>query len=216
MAIVNDIVSSALRLCRIYDNNPEKLNNAFNDFNLMLKGMDEKINLPTFENFTLTANTRDYTIGEGADLNTIRPVKIISGFLRNSDNSDYYLNVNISKQNWDNIANKNLVSIPEGLYYIPNFPYGNIYFDRYPDYAYTFYLTSIKPYAVYTGLDEQIIQPPEFEKFLIYSLAIDIAPTYGIQLFNSIFEQYQLLKESIVNRYSKPVPEAKLDDALFR
>jgi hypothetical protein len=216
MATVKDIITGAMRLCRIFDTeNPTKLADGLTDFNTFLSSLEEDIIFPTLENFSLTSGTESYTMGSGGDFDTTRAISIISAYIRDTDNQDHELDVDLAKIDYDKIIDKDALIRPTQLFFLYDYPLGTIYFNSAP-LAETLYLTSLKPVANYTSITDTIIQPPEFLKFLKYNLALDIAPTYGMKLQPSVIQQAVLTKEIIRNRYAQPVPEAKFDSALLR
>ena len=213
---VQELLEKALEKCRIKNPSTEMLSKALGDFNLMLKSLNEELIFPTSENFTLTVGTESYSIGDGGDFDTIRPLEIKSAFLRDSDDVDHPLNVDISKEDYDKITDKDYSTRPSGLYYAPEYPLGYIYFDTAPAEADTLYLYSVKPFAEYTTLTTDLTQPVEMEKFLIFNLAIDIAPAYGISLPNTLLLDVERMRDQIERRYAKPTPLASFDEALTR
>jgi hypothetical protein len=215
MATVKDIITGALRLFRIYDqDHPIKLANGLKDFNEFLSSLEEDIIFPTLESFSLTSGIVSYTMGNGGDFDTNRAISITSAYIRDADNQDHVIDVDLAKVDYDKIVNKNCSIRPTKLFFLYDYPLGTIYFNSAPQ-AETLYLTSLKPIANYTSIGDTIIQPPEFIKFLKYNLALDIAPTYGMVLDPTVVQQALFLKEIIRNRYSQPVPEANFDVELL-
>jgi len=217
MATVNTIVVSALRLCRQRDTtNATRLDEAREALNNMLKGWEEILHHSVVkEYFTLTAGTGVYTIGEDGDFDTIRPMGIVSAYIEDSGGIDYEVSV-IAKEDYDAINNKSEVSRPDKLFYNPTNPLGTIYFNYLPESAETFYLTSFKEFTEYAALEDTILEPVEYEKAMIYNLAVDLAPEYGIQLQQTVIEQSIVLKNAIMNRNSSTVPEMNFDFSMLR
>lgn len=217
MAIVSDIVYAALRKIGIRDtSNTTRMAEALSCFNNMLSSWHESIIVPTSESFTLTVGDAEYTIGSGGDFNTVRPTKIISAYIRSTDNYDYPVDCYTSRQDYDRIAEKNLDGRPSNLLYVLEYPLGKIYFDSEPESAETFYLTSVKPYAAYTTLADTILQPVEYENAMIYNLAVELAPEYNQIAPNTVIEMAVILKNDITNRNAQPVPEVEFPSEILR
>lgn len=144
----------------------------------------------TTESFTLSA-TSEYTIGTGGTLNTTRPTKILSAFVR-VGGVDYPLR-EMSLQAYNEISFKDISGIPDVYNYTPNFPLGLFKVFPKPSAAYTLFVTSEKPLSS-LAVDDVISLPPGWEMMLIYNLAVIISPEYGQPLDQTI---YQIAKETL-------------------
>lgn len=133
----------------------------------------------TLENFTLSANVATYTIGSGGAFNTVRPIKIISAYVR-SGGIDYPLNIEI-EENYDTIALKNTGSIPESLIYSNAYPLATITLYPVPTTADILYLRSEKQLSSFT-LNQTVDLPPGWRRALIHNLAVELASEYGQQV----------------------------------
>jgi len=216
--LVSDAVARALRLCGVRNvSDSQRIAEGMNALNLMLKSWGEHMLIPTKESFTLTVDTYEYTIGDGADFDTTRPMSILSAYIEDSSGYDYEVDVSMSPIDYDKITDKDYSTRPEKLYYAAEFnsQYGKIYFDSAPDTAETFYLTSFKGYTEYTSTSDVLVQPPEYEKAIIYNLAIDLAPEYSVQLMQTVINQAIMLKDEISKKIYK-VPMSKIDGELLR
>jgi hypothetical protein len=219
MAIVSDIVYGGLRLCGIrYDTlTTTQLAEALTAFNEMIASWEEIHHYaPAEETLTLTAGTESYTIGSGGDLDTTRPMRIESAFIRDSDGYDHSVNVILSKREYDEIYDKDISGRPDALYYAPENTLGILYFNKAPDAAETLYISSIKPYPAYSALTDTLLEPIEYEDALRYNFAITIAPEHNVSLLNTVIEKSVILKNDIARRNSRLVPSAKVDPALRR
>ncbi|MDH3324951.1 MAG: hypothetical protein OEL89_04900, partial [Candidatus Peregrinibacteria bacterium] len=105
---------------------------------------------------------------------------------------------------------------PERLYYSLEYPLGKIFFKTAPESAEDLYMASMKSLTIYSALTDTIDFPAEYEKFLIYNLAIDVAPEFNVNLQGNVIEQWGLLRNTISNRNANPIPTAKFDSALLR
>jgi hypothetical protein len=214
---VLELVTEALRKTGSRDTtNTTLLANGLTGLNRLLSSWDEiLIPYTTVDSLALTAGTASYTIGVGGAIDTVRPLSIVSAYLRSSDGYDYDINVKLSRKDYDLVYDKDFAGRPTALYYNASNPLGYIYFDSAPSEADTFYMTSYKPITTYTALTDTILQPVEYEKAMIYNLAIDLAEENSIQLLPSVFQQAKILLDKITTRNSEPTSVAKLDMALF-
>ncbi len=131
----------------------------------------------TLENFTLSANTSAYTIGNSATFDTASPVAIISAYIRDGG-YDYGVDI-ISDQDYAALENKTQTGRPFVLSYNNDYPAGTLKFYYTPNQAYNFYILSEKQLTSITALDSVLSLPAGWNRALIYNLAIDLAPEYG-------------------------------------
>lgn len=127
------------------------------------------------ENFALSSAS-SFTIGPGGAFNTVRPVMIDGGFIRESD-QDYPLRV-IGRDDYDRISSKSTQDRPDRLFYDPSFPLGRVYFYPSPTGG-TAFLNMQKILQSFPAGITAVSLPPGYEEALAYSLAVRIAPEYG-------------------------------------
>jgi hypothetical protein len=132
----------------------------------------------TLESFTLSAGTAAYTIGPGGAFDTVRPVKLISGYVR-SGSIDYPLEIE-TEENYDSVALKSTGSIPSYMILTNTHPLAKLTFYPVPAASYQFYLRSEKPLASFT-LHQEVDLPPGWKRALVHNLAIELIPEYGQQ-----------------------------------
>lgn len=144
----------------------------------------------TFENFTLSANDTTYTIGIGGDFNTVRPIKIITAYVR-SGNIDYPLSL-VNDEQYASITLKTVSGIPEFLNYTNAFPLGTINIYPAPSQGYQLFLVTEKQLSTFT-LNQTVSLPPGWKRMLIYNLAVELAPEYGQEVPQIT---YQIAKDS--------------------
>jgi hypothetical protein len=123
------------------------------------------------ETLTLTG-AASYTIGMGGALNTARPVKIESAYVRLSDN-DYHAKL-ASAEAWYRLAAKTTTgSVAEWLYYEPSYPLGTLYLYPQPT-AGVLHLVTRVPLAAYAASDSLAL-PPGYQDAITYHLALRLA-----------------------------------------
>lgn len=154
-----------------------------------------------WESFPTIAGISEYTIGAGQDFNTIRPLQILSAFIR-QDRTDYPLSIISDEIYYTFIRDKLEQSRPEFLCYDNNYPTGKIRLWAVPDTAYTLHLLSEKELSQFT-IDQEVALPPGWELALVDNLAVRLCPEYGQQVDQVLYSQAKESKASIssaVNR----------------
>ena len=151
--------------------------------NLMLDELGDVILFATTsEDLVLVPGQASYTIGlGGADFNTDRPTKVLDQcYVRDvsgGSNVDYQVDV-IGEAEYNRIDVKDTQSIPEAVWYDPQYPLGTLTFYYVPDKAYTFHLVSEKPFAEITSLNATISLPPVYKSFLKWNTAYVLGADY--------------------------------------
>lgn len=130
----------------------------------------------TWETFPLTSAS-SYTIGVGGDFNTVRPLDIVSAYIRNSG-VDYPMTV-VTDEAYNTITFKSLNGIPEFLNYDNAYPLGKIRLYPVGSASYSLFLLTEKAITQFTSLDTEMILPDGWERALIYNLALELAPEYS-------------------------------------
>ncbi len=133
----------------------------------------------TFENFNLSSNVTSYTIGSGATFNTVRPIKIITAYVR-SGNIDYPLTI-VSDEQYATIQLKTVGGIPEFINYTNAFPQAVINLYPAPASGYQIFLVTEKQLNTFT-LNETVNLPPGWRRMLVNNLAVELAPEYGVSI----------------------------------
>lgn len=164
----------------------------------------------------LTGGTGSYTIGTGGAFNVDRPARIQNAFVRvasGSNNVDYTVEI-IPQSQWDSIRVKDIAGIPRKLFYDSQYPLGTI--NLYPApllSSYTLYLNSYLPIANYTATTDAIDLPPGYARMLIYNLAVEIAPDFGVNPDPMVMKIANESKR-LVKRINTPDPVAVVDPAV--
>ena len=130
----------------------------------------------TDDTLQLTGGTGSYTIGTGATLNTVRPIKIIAAYVR-SGGVDYPLRV-VTDEQYATISFKSTGGIPEFLNFSNGFPTATLKFYPVPASSYQLFLVSEKQLSEFT-LHQTVSLPPGWRRMLVYNLAVELAPEYG-------------------------------------
>lgn len=213
---VDETIDAALRKIGLRNVTATQLTEGMTALNKMLSAWEELLHYPTEDTHTLVSGTGSYSIGSGGDIDTTRPISLVSAFIRDSSNNDHNVSVNMSKKEYDDIYDKDASERPDKIYYLATYPLAYIYFNSAPSSAETLYLYSIKPYTAYSALDDNITQPPEWENAIIYNLALELAPEYNITPNAIVPELATIYLTNIGMRNASPIPEGTIDIAIRR
>lgn len=185
MATAADIITRALRgigaIDAIETPSAEDMSAGLLALNELLEAYSLKrgaIYAQVTESVTLTVGDGQYSMGTGADLNTVRPLRIESAFLRDGS-TDYPLEVIASRDQWNAIGNKAVTARPSQLFYDATFANGTVLFDTLPDKAYTLTLSSWKPFSTFDSAYATVALPGYFNRYWRLCLMMDLAPEYG-------------------------------------
>lgn len=124
-----------------------------------------------------------YTIGAGGDFNVARPTDIKAAFVRLNNGAlpvDYPLDVIRSREDYDRITTKSLVSLPNCLFYDTAYPLGNLFFYPVPTAQYEMHVTVLDALPQFAAPATSISLPPEYLAAIRYNLALFLAPSYQI------------------------------------
>lgn len=173
--------------------------------NLLSSWSNESISVyaRTTESFSLVAGTSSYTIGVGQTFNTARPIFIADAYIRYST-LDYPVDV-INDETYDSISDKSARGRPTVLNYTAGNPSGTIRLWNNPDQVYTLYIVSEKELGQLT-LSSTVDLPPGWERALIYNLAVELAPEYGQQpdqlVYNIAVESKRMINSAVMRNRS--------------
>jgi len=144
------------------------------------------------DRFSLVAGQGTYTWGHGyfpkgyfaqnyfvndGDIATSRPVKLLSGFVRDINGTDYPLEL-ITVYGYDSLTIKTETGRPYYLYYNPTFPLGTCTFFYIPDQVYTVFLETYKSIVNWTNLTDEISLPPEYLAAMHWNGAAEMCPMF--------------------------------------
>lgn len=158
--------------------------NALTVLNGMLAAWSAESLMPPFrtlENFPLVNGQASYTIGSGADFDTVRPDTVTYAFRRNSAGQDFPLTPR-TKEEYNAVQLKSLGELPQWYYYDCQYPNGVIYVYPVESQADTLYLESLKPLNRFANLQASLDMPGEYFECMKYQLARRLAPEYGFPI----------------------------------
>jgi len=189
MATASDLINRALRLIGVVASgetpSAADTNDALTTLNTMLDSWtNERLTCYATQEdtFNLTSGTGTYTIGSGATFNMTRPVKIESAYVNDSQDNSYPL-VQIDADAWGKIGTKTSgATFPSYFWYETSFANGVIHLWPEPGSGVTITLQTRQPFTSFATTGTTVSLPPGYERAIIYSLAIEIAPEYGISI----------------------------------
>lgn len=131
----------------------------------------------TEASFPLTS-ANQYSIGIGQQFNAVRP-NIISAATIRWDNTDYPLTIMPDDMFEKLITDKNTHGLPRFISYNNGYPVGLIKLSPAPHPQYTLRLLYEAPLQEFS-LDDEVILPPGWQRAIIWSLANEMLPEYGL------------------------------------
>lgn len=192
MGNVRDLIKASMRVAGVIEKSEEptddEMNDALSTLSTMLRSWSVRhlmVRATVQESLVLTPGKEDYTIGVGGNLNTTKPFKITSAFTRDSNNSDYGVDI-VTKEVYDSYRDKAISQArPEALYYDPGTAQqtvqtGTIWLYNIPDSStvYTLFINSQKPFTDFTSINDTVTFEPPYEEAIKYELAIRLWREY--------------------------------------
>jgi hypothetical protein len=197
----DDIITRALRLVNAIGQgevgNADAVSEAAVALNMLIKewqadGM-QMWKMSTI-NFSMTALTSTYTIGVGATINQVAPLKVLYAFNRNSANATYPLDTPMllyTKDEYDRHSSKSTQAAPSILYYKPpGATTGNMTgtitllpIPRAADVtSNSIYMTCMFPLEDFDASTDNADLPSYYYNALVWGLADQLSSEYGVPL----------------------------------
>ena len=142
-------------------------------------------------------------------VNSYRPVSINEATITVSSSPtpspiDYPLQI-FNDMEWASISLKNTgTNIPRGIYYDKGNPIGNIYFWPYPNAGTCTVNLYCPTYLGPFGLNDSVALPPGWQKMLIYNLALDLGPEFGVDPSPLVMAQAVASKAAVKRSNFRP------------
>jgi hypothetical protein len=166
----------------------EDSNDAFTQLNMMLGQWNRKrwLVYHLVTSGIVSTAAQSYSVGPGGDINVPkRPDRLEAAFFRQLIQSqpnqiDYPLEILEAREDYNNIALKQLQSFPSYIFYDSDWPTGHIYPWPVPQSAiYEVFITYKETLTAFTGLTQSIVLPDEYLAALMFNLAIRLYPQYS-------------------------------------
>lgn len=152
--------------------------NLMGPSNRLYRGM--KVWQRASSTLTLTAKNNFDIYSGSTDLNLITPVNIISCMLRNSDDEDAAM-YEMTRAEYDALSDKSVSGDPTKWLYEREWEYGTLYLDTVPsDTTKTIVFTYHRALFDMDAGTEDVDFPQQWHLPLVYLLAANMAPRYGI------------------------------------
>lgn len=204
---VAQFLRSSLRLIQVTNPTAAELNDALEALNLMLSDWSTSplgIHKLTRVTFPTVARTGAYTIGSGADIDTVRPNRIGVSFCRDMGQDSRI--EPISAEDYADKGDKFIEATPEELYYEKSYPQGVVFLWPVPDKVYDVFLYIQSPLASYTSTSDDLNLPPEYHTAIKYNLAIAMAPEFGTSVSQEVAVSAAETLKSMKRLHAAPVP----------
>lgn len=166
----------------------EDINNAFTRLNYFMAQLVRKrwlvYNLVTLD--IVSTGAQSYTIGPGGDIDTARPDKIESAFLRQTNVSpnlpvDYPLEIIAAREDYNRIRLKTLTSFSGSIFYDSGWPIGTLFPWPIPlGSIYSLFVSVKQPIAQFTSESQDINLPPEYEELLYTNMVVRLRAAYQL------------------------------------
>ncbi len=181
MTTANDIIKSAFRIAGVTvkgeSPDSDEVQDALETLNDLINSLSNDslfIYSRTTESFSLTGAS-SYTIGSGGDFDTVRPMNIVSAYVRQGT-TDYPVDI-ITDEEYANISQKSINTRPYFLNYNPTYPLGTIKVYGLGS-GYTLFLVTEKPLTTLT-LNGVVSLPQGWLRYLKNQLSLEISAEYG-------------------------------------
>lgn len=223
MSTARDVIKRSLRLLGVLasseDPRASETNDALGTLNAMIDQWNlERLMIYQIKNeiFNITAGTTDYTIGPAGSGATwessfaVRPIYLqkAAAFLRANTSglaTDYMM------EYWPNdrfqqIFQKHIVTnYPYAWTYDYAFPISTIRIYPQPTQDLQFGLSSTIQLQKFANLSDFLEFPPGYESAIVYNLAIEIAPEYGLEAPSTVIAKATEYKANIKRINTEPV-----------
>lgn len=217
--VVSDLIKSSMRLIGAIATGETPTAEEANDGLLVLNDMLENWsteNLSVWgssnQTFSLVAGQSVYTIGPTGNWVTDRPQDIDDAYISFSG-VDFPIKV-ISQEQYNEINLKTMQQpIVERLLYVNEFPLGVATVWPVPTQALPITLTMRRLLGFPVTLTDTLTGPPGFVKAIRYSLAVEFAPEFGVEVSPAVL-QVAVDAKSDYKRSNIPLAVARYDDAL--
>lgn len=210
MSTARDRIKSALRKIHVLGKgqtlDPDEANDALESLNSMLSSWSVEggyIFTETRETFNL-GTAPSYSIGDGADFNTSKPLKITSMYATNGGIDNPVLQV--SGTDYAHINTKDTATTYPNFFYFDNAsPVARLYFYPKPVGG-TVTISSYKALTGFPDLDTDFELPSEYRAAIDYNLAIWLSGEYEREPSRSVLRianktKRNVLKQNGANSY---------------
>jgi len=220
MATAIELIKSSMRKLGVLSQGEtpqaEESKDALESLNTMLDSWSTQrlaVLGTTIEEFTLVNGQTIYTMGTGGDFNTTVPVKTSRAYIRDNTNVDLPVQI-IDHAKYGRLPDKNqTATFPQMIYIDNNYPLRNVYVYPTPSETNTLIFHNDRQLSNLSALTTVLSLPVGYKRAIIYNLAIELAPEYGVSISA---ELAKAAKESLeaIKRANIRAVEVGLDPAI--
>lgn len=218
-----DIINLALKTANVLGvgqtASAEDMNDSFNLLNMMMAQWQRRRYLvyQLVEASKQATGAQSYTVGTGGDFSIARPAKLEFAYLRLNQNTplpvDYPLQVLRAREDYDRISIKQLNAFPQIAFYDAGFPLGNLFIWPIPNNQYEIHITVFQQLQSFANLSDTIALPEEYKAALMWNLALELYPFYGIQP-NPVVQQKATDALKVIEQANAQIPLLQMPAAL--
>jgi hypothetical protein len=166
---------------------PDDISDVFSSLNAMIGSWNKRrwLVFQEIDVSIVSTGAKSYSIGPFGDINTSRPDRIESAFFRQTPSTtqnqsvDYPLEILQSREDYNQIALKTLVSWPTYIFYDPAFPLGNVYPWPIPQASlYELHLSLKVTISNFSSYTQSINLPAEYFEALWTNLCLRLGAFY--------------------------------------
>jgi len=220
MATARGLITRSLRLIHVLDSGESPSAGEANDALEALNTMLDTWSVPGLYIYALKSEALTWagaaasrTIGASGDLNTTRPTRIERSTYATVDSNDYGIEVLRDRSSYTQMIDKDVSgSIPQYLYYEPTHPLGVLYVYPVPASSWTLNLDTQEQLDQFATLDTSFAYPPGYRELMDYSLAIRLAPEFGVAVPPEV-AAIEMRARTAVRRLNKKTHYAQVETA---
>jgi hypothetical protein len=166
----------------------------------------------------LTPGKSSYTVGPGGDFNIVRPLRITNAYTRLSTSGttgiDYFCDI-WTIDEYSQIGLKGQPGPwPKALYYNTGYPLSTLILWPVPTMGGEFHMWTDAVFTTFANATDAVNLPQGYSRALKLSLALELAPEYGVQVPPLLLEQARKAKEAIKALNATPQATANYDRAI--
>jgi hypothetical protein len=164
--------------------------------------------------YTWPASTISRTIGASGDFNATRPNRIDSAIIIDSDSQRYAIEVLQKRTEYDYIVIQSTEStLPQYIFMDSAFPLATLFLYPVPSVQLTLDLNTWQTLQSFSSLTTALSLPPGYERAIVYSLAEEYGPEFGVSIPADV-KQKAVTAVSVIKNLNQPSMVAQVDYAV--
>lgn len=231
LTTAQSLVSLALKSAGILgigqNPNPEDVNDTFDVLNGMVGQWNRKrwLIYNLIDVFVTTTGAMSYTVGTGQDFDVPRVDRLEAAFFRQFVSGvpgqtyvDYPLQILEAREDYNQIALKELTSWPEAIFFDSGYPVGNVYPYPIPLQNGTFelHLTLKNHLPQFPSLTTEINLPDEYTEALWTNLTVRVCAIYPGAVLTPVVEGLAKASISTIRTANTQIPRLLMPQSLVR